>query len=268
MLGFFPCNATLGNLITLYHHVFTLIRLFGKKEQRKFAAKKETCAHVCHCSSRVHQSVCSTKLLVIHMWKPWEVRGVWVLAGTGTESHDKFRKTLLGNLAFQRFQGRWMYIDWWWMMYHLGYCPRVVLVVLIILFLFLVLLFVLLFCCLFFFFFLLLLAFTLTLTFLLVQGVWCFNDYWVQVVFGKLCDRRALWIIDCCCLDNIFFILVCQGCLLWLFFLGAWQFAAFLRIKITSACSWSTWRKSAHSSGWLSSSIVIPWHDKMWWPGS
>lgn len=120
MLGFFPCNATLGNLITLYHHVFTLIRLFGKKEQRKFAAKKETCAHVCHCSSRVHQSVCSTKLLVIHMWKPWEVRGVWVLAGTGTESHDKFRKTLLGNLAFQRFQGRWMYIDWWWMMYHLG----------------------------------------------------------------------------------------------------------------------------------------------------
>lgn len=27
----------------------------------------------------------------------WEVRGVWVLAGTGTESHDKFRKTLQGT---------------------------------------------------------------------------------------------------------------------------------------------------------------------------
>ena len=37
----------------------------------------------------------------VHHWSrppgaPWQVRGVWVLAGTGTESHDKFRKTLRG----------------------------------------------------------------------------------------------------------------------------------------------------------------------------
>ena len=30
-----------------------------------------------------------------------QVRGVWVLAGTGTESHDKFRKTLPGCLFLE-----------------------------------------------------------------------------------------------------------------------------------------------------------------------
>ena len=31
-----------------------------------------------------------------------QVRGVWVLAGTGTESHDKFRKTLPGARGWDR----------------------------------------------------------------------------------------------------------------------------------------------------------------------
>ena len=37
---------------------------------------------------------------------PHQVRGVWVLAGTGTESHDKFRKTLSDCPDGCG--------DWWW----------------------------------------------------------------------------------------------------------------------------------------------------------